>query len=128
MGYSGLENYKCGDVAADLAYDIVWDTVKALRKGLKEEGNGWNPEGCVNVALILESMLKGNTFWLEYSEFTKLLTDVSAALLEHIQADDPEEWDHAANRKYHLDRYRALRRRMERLRARSVELVRDGGA
>jgi hypothetical protein len=57
MGYMGLDTWQDVDDAADLLY-VLKRTTKScsiIAKALKEVGSEFNPPGCVNVALLLES-------------------------------------------------------------------------
>ena len=56
MGYSGLASWVDSDGAADLRSRIQAgeDLGSLLKEAIADLGNEYNPEGCVNVALLLE--------------------------------------------------------------------------
>jgi hypothetical protein len=56
MGYSGLESWVDSDGAADLRSRIQEgsDLDSLLKEAIADPGNEYNPEGCVDVALLLE--------------------------------------------------------------------------
>jgi len=60
MGYCGLENWGCVDGAADLRSFLLGARGtnrfhSLIKEAIKEQGNDYNPSGCVNLALLLES-------------------------------------------------------------------------
>jgi hypothetical protein len=78
MGYMGLDSWGDSDGAADLFSDATDAVIAVLRKGLEEEGNAYNTDGPVNVALVAEDMFmrNGDVSHIYSDEAHKLLTEV----------------------------------------------------
>lgn len=109
MGYSSLDNWVDVDGASDLRSDLIEyrGTNKfssVLSKAILEKGNAYNPDGCVNIALLIESeeifpteVGKRNLF---------VLIDKMIQLLEQVNDD---YHDMAYIRLYNVLRHSVLR-------------------
>jgi len=117
MGYMGLDHVNDSDGAADLAIDITDAMVKVLRRGLKEKGNDFNPDGCVNVALFFRDfILPCTAVHYRTDDGLKKLAEETIELLntniENASVKNKGEWDSESNRKYHLTEYRKMKRNL----------------
>jgi hypothetical protein len=108
MGYSGLENWARVDGAADLRANLL--ASKGTRKfsafikeAMEDEGNAFNPNGFVNLALILES---GDITPKELGKRT--LFPILDNLISLLEEENDDYHDKAYLRLYHVVR-KALR-------------------
>jgi hypothetical protein len=107
MGYMGLNCVNDSDRAADLAYGVFKKMADELREGLKEVGNAYNTNGCVNVALFIEEYLDPNNF--HYQEgVINLVKDTRTELEKHIHKSDNAEWDTEKNKNWHMKAYNRM--------------------
>jgi len=119
MGYSGLGCVCDSDVASDLAFDAVSAMAKALRKGMKIKENGWNTDGCVNVALFIEELIGKKASDISNSlicndDFIQLAKDDLKLMQEKYNKAKKVKWDTGENKKMHLDAYKRMIKSLKR--------------
>lgn len=118
MGYSGLDRALESDTAADLFADLVDAIAERLEKEVDSWGNGYNTDGCVNVAFVFDEMLnrvKSKSIFLgiyKILEVAKRCVENLDKLIE--EAKKADGWDDKANQQYHLKHYRRLRNSVQR--------------
>ena len=92
--------------------------LKFLRRELKDPGNLYNTGGPVNVAMVVTETKIPMLFASEYPAFMQETID---ALVEYIADSAEGEWGTSAasvaNKKMHMDRYRALLKKLRRMQA-----------
>jgi len=94
MGYMGLTCVCDSDAASDLAYGAAQAAAKVLQKDVKSIENGFNTDGCVNVALFIEEFVIPTGFGDGVDE----MGDVAQTALELLQKKlkndfkDVEDW------------------------------------
>lgn len=124
MGYTGLEHWNESDRAADFRYTLIKNFTPLINKEIKVEDNAYNTDGCINVALIIESGLFDSLRNYE-------LEDINFALLvkklkETIELAGPKykkDWNDEENRKYHLTSYKRMLKSVEKfLKEKQIQL------
>jgi len=110
MGYSGLETITNSDDAADLAHVVLTAAGKQLVKGVRESGNEFNTDGCVNVALIFEQCFtRSNDPCVYMNDSLRQAAFLAVARIEKlIAASQKAEWDDHRNKADHLRSYRRM--------------------
>lgn len=116
MGYMGLNSVRNSDSASDLAYDAIGSMVKGLRKGLKEEGNEYNTNGPVNVALFFEAyIIPLAEEYQDYSDVWDLARDTKTELQAFRNKMKENDWGKdVTNKKMHIDAYNRMLKALNR--------------
>ena len=114
MGYHGLKRTIESDLAANLEYEAIQAFVNELDAGLIEDGNEWNTCGPVNVALILESLIKVDNF--KENDDVIMLAEKTAKKLDQLirKTEKDQDWDDKENKQYHLRAYKRMLRNMKK--------------
>jgi hypothetical protein len=120
MGYSDL-SVVGSDMAADAAYEMIQAMTKTLKKELKQKSyNEFNTCGVVNVAMIFDELIIPNKYYAVFGgvdliELAKL-TAIKLKKLYDIsnKADWGNTQDGKNNKKYHLNKYKRLLKRLNK--------------
>jgi hypothetical protein len=134
MGYMGLSYWGDSDGAADFRFTLQDVFEKNLKKGqkaltkavrnlireeLKDEGNSYNTDGGVNIALVMEDEgSPGDTEWedpgtpvfsnlLTKKEFALILKSLDSSIDETKNVD---EWTDKENAFWHRDNYKRMKK------------------
>jgi len=110
MGYMGLKNVGEVDDASGLLTEMKEAMLEVLKEGIKEKGDGYNPSGVVNVALIFEQYICTTDIidgwdhgWIRFAN------QVVRGLNREInEAEDHSGWEDQGNRRDHLRAYKRM--------------------
>jgi EAL domain-containing protein (putative c-di-GMP-specific phosphodiesterase class I) len=116
MGYMGLKHYGEVDDAFSLAIELQEKIAKVLKKALKEEVNEYNPEGCVNVALVIESSIPMELEVIS-PELREVIEETYVKLNNLITEtkENKPNWEDKKAYKKHLVAYKRMMGNMELL-------------
>jgi hypothetical protein len=117
MGYMGLNSWVDSDRASDLSDDAIDAMLPVLEKGLKEKANGWNTEGCVNVALFIEAF-KGSDFGnviFMTERWRKLINKTIECLNKKIGVSKHIKWEDEGNKLMHIKAYQRMVRNLNKI-------------
>lgn len=92
MGYIGLGHWSDSDSAADFVFTVIETVTKLCKKELKDNGNTYNTNGAVNIALFAEEFLATHALQ-EGSDLYKILITTRDQIKEYLKTvKKQEEW------------------------------------
>lgn len=107
MGYADITMVG-SDTASDLGCDIVDAIVKELKKALPDQGNRYNTNGCINVALVFEELINKAEFMLYDPDLLEIAEECKTLLGQHANEMKNAKWSSLENKNWHLQRYNEL--------------------
>lgn len=102
MGYMGLDDYGESDAAFDVAYSAIDAMVEELAAALENDGNEYNTDGPVNVALFFEAFIVQNDNFNGIEAVEKLAKATLEKLNKKIELANAAEWDTQENKDKHI--------------------------
>lgn len=110
MGYSFFGRKTGFHLAdSDEAYDLfihVWDSIiDTLRKEKNSKGDSYNTDGIVNVALILQEMVKQDSPEDAFDFLLEIISDLDKYIEKLKKA---KNWDDEENKREHIRRFKKV--------------------
>lgn len=115
MGYSFDKELHVldSDIAADFLGELGTMIVKKMKNHEKVKGYGYNTDGILNVAMILQDCFKDNVW--KFNDVMDYAREFIPRFEQYIEKNSKVNWENEENKQNHIKAYKKILANIKRI-------------